>query len=63
VDIPGLTIPHKSITERAFVLVPLQEIAGTMTLNGKTMSELIEQLPDEGASITKMTEKRWIPIV
>ncbi|MEP3524137.1 MAG: 2-amino-4-hydroxy-6-hydroxymethyldihydropteridine diphosphokinase [Hyphomicrobiales bacterium] len=63
VDIPDLTIPHKSITERAFVLVPLQEIAGTMTLNGKTMSELIEQLPDEGASITKMTEKRWIPIV
>lgn len=63
IDIPDLTIPHKSIAERAFVLVPLQEIAGAMTLNGKTISELIEQLPNETATITKMTEKHWAPIL
>lgn len=61
VDIPDLTIPHKSIAERAFVLVPLQEIASTIILNGKTIEKLIDQLPHQDTPITKMTEKRWKP--
>lgn len=61
VDIPDLTIPHKSIAERAFVLVPLQEIASDITLNGKTIQALINQLPDATATITQMAAKRWAP--
>lgn len=61
VDIPDLTIPHKSIAERAFVLVPLQEIARDITLNGKTIQELINQLPDTTGTITQMADKHWMP--
>lgn len=60
VDIPDLTIPHKSIAERAFVLVPLQEIANTIPLNGKSITQLIDELPDEAHTITQMADKPWM---
>jgi 2-amino-4-hydroxy-6-hydroxymethyldihydropteridine diphosphokinase len=39
VDEPGLTIPHPRLTERAFVLVPLAEIAADHVIQGRTVSE------------------------
>jgi 2-amino-4-hydroxy-6-hydroxymethyldihydropteridine diphosphokinase len=38
----GLTVPHPRIAERAFVLVPLAEIAGEVVLDGRTVREWAE---------------------
>jgi 2-amino-4-hydroxy-6-hydroxymethyldihydropteridine diphosphokinase len=45
-----LTLPHPALAERRFVLAPLAEIAPQLRhpLNGKTMAELLEVIPDEG---------------
>ncbi|MBA4601273.1 2-amino-4-hydroxy-6-hydroxymethyldihydropteridine diphosphokinase [Thermoactinomyces mirandus] len=43
----NLTVPHPRMTERAFVLVPLLEIAGDLLIPGtdKKISEWIAELP------------------
>jgi 2-amino-4-hydroxy-6-hydroxymethyldihydropteridine diphosphokinase len=43
---PELTIPHPRITERAFVLIPMVEIAPELTHpeNGSTIQELVDHL-------------------
>ena len=35
IDLPGLVVPHDSLFERAFVLVPLAEIAPDLVLAGR----------------------------
>jgi 2-amino-4-hydroxy-6-hydroxymethyldihydropteridine diphosphokinase len=46
----GLEIPHPGMAERAFVLVPLAEIAADVVhpVIGATIVELIDECPDAG---------------
>ncbi|UBF26392.1 2-amino-4-hydroxy-6-hydroxymethyldihydropteridine diphosphokinase [Kovacikia minuta CCNUW1] len=43
-DLPGLQIPHPRMTNRAFVLVPLAEIAPHWVepISGKTIADLVQ---------------------
>ena len=56
IDKPELTLPHPRLFERAFVLVPLAEIAPDRLIAGRRVAEAlarvsiegIERLPDRG---------------
>ena len=51
-DDPVLTLPHPLITERAFVLVPLNDIAPDLVLKGKPVSQWIKTT--ESAEVIKL---------
>ncbi len=50
IDVPGLTVPHPRLRERAFALVPLAEIAANLHLPGETqnVSEIANLLAMSG---------------
>jgi 2-amino-4-hydroxy-6-hydroxymethyldihydropteridine diphosphokinase len=52
VDAPDLVIPHASLFERAFVLVPLAEIAPDLVIGGKRVA-------DAAAAIARDGVTRW----
>jgi 2-amino-4-hydroxy-6-hydroxymethyldihydropteridine diphosphokinase len=49
IDTPKLVIPHPKMTERAFVLVPLDEIAPNLVhpVSGKTIRELLGEITEK----------------
>jgi 2-amino-4-hydroxy-6-hydroxymethyldihydropteridine diphosphokinase len=55
-DEPALTLPHPAMHERRFVLAPLAEVAPAWRhpVLGRTMAELLADLPPAEDSVTKM---------
>jgi 2-amino-4-hydroxy-6-hydroxymethyldihydropteridine diphosphokinase len=47
-DTPGLTLPHPHLFERAFVLVPLAEIAPERVIAGRRVREALASLNARG---------------
>jgi 2-amino-4-hydroxy-6-hydroxymethyldihydropteridine diphosphokinase len=52
---PELTLPHPRVFERAFVLVPLAEIAPDRLIAGRSVSDALADLGYEG--ITRLPER------
>lgn len=54
-----LEVPHPRMAERAFVLVPLAEIAGNMVLaNGQSVEKVLKNLDDD-KKILCIQQKIW----
>jgi 2-amino-4-hydroxy-6-hydroxymethyldihydropteridine diphosphokinase len=47
-DEPGLILPHPRLFERAFVLLPLAEIAGDRVIAGQRLSEALAKVDTAG---------------
>ena len=47
IEAPGLILPHPRLFERAFVLVPLSEIAPHRRISGRTAADALKELPRE----------------
>ena len=57
IDEPGLVVPHPRMLERAFVLVPLAEIAPRLKIAGRTVTAYLGAL-DRGG-IDKIAGPEW----
>ncbi len=44
---PELTVPHSEMTRRAFVLVPLLDLAPDLSVHGRPLQYWLEQLSDQ----------------
>jgi len=47
-DEPGLILPHPHLFERAFVLLPLAEIAGDQVIAGQSLREALAKVDSTG---------------
>jgi 2-amino-4-hydroxy-6-hydroxymethyldihydropteridine diphosphokinase len=65
VDAPGLVLPHPRMSGRAFVLVPLDEIAPQLRIagRGEAVAELLKSLrdnrKDDANAVVRMESEDW----
>jgi 2-amino-4-hydroxy-6-hydroxymethyldihydropteridine diphosphokinase len=65
IEEPGLVLPHPRLDQRAFVLVPLHEIAPQLRIagRGKTVEQLLEGLHQTQAgdtdAVVRMESNHW----
>ena len=58
-DEEGLTLPHPRIAERAFVLLPLAEIAPDWKIDGNRIADLASVADSRGLERLKAAEEWW----
>ena len=61
IDEPGLTVPHPRMAGRAFVMVPLAEIAPEVSVGGRQAVEWAAELGREGVVV--LAEAGWDGVV
>ena len=59
IEEPGLEVPHPRMTERAFVLLPLSEIAPEVKVSGKTVAELLATVDAKGIDRVTADGEWW----
>ena len=58
VEAPDLVIPHQSLFERAFVLVPLAEIVPNLVIAGRSVGEAASRIDCAGVSLWEAAATR-----